>query len=357
MPKRALELRRASLSLAITVGLVCLGSIVGLCQPIFADPSIQTESYEAFAGLSSVETWDAIDGLDYWAIPREPPTTYYCSTDQSSSELLRASLHNLISPHTAYPYTNSSKPGNANHRVDTWDIVALADAYPDDAAKVLDIYWNHVFDRQYSGSNLCTDKWYQREHAWPKTYGFKKEPRDSRPWENSAWVDCHHLFAAYCRDNRERRDYPYATGDILAAECRPTEPNLGRGGSLGASCNYLLDLVSGGSTDSWQTWMGRRGDVARALLYMAVRYEGDIAREADLTLTDDREKIEDSKNDAFLAGETAYMGLLSTLLQWHIDDPVDDLERRRNTVIYLFQGNRNPFVDHPEWVPVVFGTG
>ena len=48
------------------------------------------------------------------------------------------------------------------------------------------------------------------------------------------------------------------------------------------------------------------------------------------------------------------MGRLSVLLQWHLADPVDAAELARNDVIESFQGNRNPFVDHPEWVACVF---
>jgi len=335
---------------AVTSGLACAG------QPIDADLGVETRAYETIVGLPAVETWNLVDGLSFWAIPREPPTGYYCSVDASSSEALRSSLHNLISPHTAYPYTNSSHPGDSNHKVDTWDIIALADAYPADSSTVLDIYRNRVFDRQYYGYALCSDDLYQREHSWPKAYGFKWEPPDSRPWENPAWVDCHHLFAAYCDDNHDRSNYPYASGDVTLATCRPTDATLGRGSSSGDDCNYLLDLVPGGSTESWQTWLGRRGDVARALFYMDIRYEGGTAGEANLELTDSRTRIKNSSATAFRTQETAYMGLLSTLLQWHADDPVDDLERRRNTVVFLFQGNRNPFIDHPEWVTIILGT-
>jgi len=48
------------------------------------------------------------------------------------------------------------------------------------------------------------------------------------------------------------------------------------------------------------------------------------------------------------------MGMLHVLLDWSAQDPVDDLERRRNAVVFLFQGNRNPFIDHPEWIDIVF---
>ena len=48
------------------------------------------------------------------------------------------------------------------------------------------------------------------------------------------------------------------------------------------------------------------------------------------------------------------MGLLSELLQWHIDDPVDDREVLRNQIVFNAQGNRNPFIDHPEWVKCIY---
>ncbi|MFS2087139.1 endonuclease, partial [Stenotrophomonas geniculata] len=103
-----------------------------------------------------------------------------------------------------------------------------------------------------------------------------------------------------------------------------------------------------GNTGTFEVWGKRKGDMARAVLYMAIRYEGgkDAATgqsEPDLELTDDRSKIVKTSSSP------AYMGLLSTLIDWHLSDPPDDAERARNDVIYSFQGNRNPFIDHPEW--------
>ena len=88
--------------------------------------------------------------------------------------------------------------------------------------------------------------------------------------------------------------------------------------------------------------------MARAILYMAIRYEGGQhpgtgQNEPDLELTDNRAQI------VITSASPAYMGLMSTLLAWHQADPVDAAERERNEVIYSFQGNRNPFIDHPEW--------
>ncbi|MBZ0144814.1 MAG: endonuclease, partial [Rhodocyclaceae bacterium] len=50
----------------------------------------------------------------------------------------------------------------------------------------------------------------------------------------------------------------------------------------------------------------------------------------------------------------AYMGMLSVLLAWHVEDPVDAVEQHRNEVVFTYQGNRNPFIDRPEWVTCLF---
>ncbi len=97
--------------------------------------------------------------------------------------------------------------------------------------------------------------------------------------------------------------------------------------------------------------------MARALLYMDVRYAGGTHgvtgyAEPDLILTDSLAQIEASNTGANLS--VAYMGLLSVVLQWHLDDPVDAKELARNDAVYAYQGNRNPFIDHPEWVACLF---
>lgn len=90
---------------------------------------------------------------------------------------------------------------------------------------------------------------------------------------------------------------------------------------------------------------------------MDLRYEGGIhsiskVMEPDLILTDDLQLIENSftgKNES-----TAYMGMLSVLLEWHKQDPVDLVEIQHHETVASFQGNRNPFIDHPEWASCVF---
>jgi endonuclease I len=106
-----------------------------------------------------------------------------------------------------------------------------------------------------------------------------------------------------------------------------------------------------GNTGTYEVWARRKGDVARAILYMDVRYEGGTAAngqpEPDLIVTNNRAQIVVTPSGQVPA--QGYMGVLSTLLAWHNADPPDAQEQLRNAVVYSYQGNRNPFIDHPEY--------
>jgi hypothetical protein len=79
---------------------------------------------------------------------------------------------------------------------------------------------------------------------------------------------------------------------------------------------------------------------------MDVRYEGSTGTEPDLVLTESVQRLSNTTN---------FMGRLSTLLLWHEIDPVDNAERSRNDKVFtLYQHNRNPFVDRPEWAREIF---
>ncbi|MEE8170864.1 MAG: endonuclease [Phycisphaerae bacterium] len=336
---------RSSLLPAVVLVILLARPVFG--QGISADTSVGMVTYSEFESLSFPEIWQHVNGLPFWAIPRDPPSDYYASANSSSAGTLRSTLHAIIDDHEIFKYTHPSRPGQSNHIVDTWDIVALADAHPTQPAHVLDIYLNNTFARQFKGGEA--DPHYDREHSWPKTLGFKKDSI-----RNAAYSDCHHLFAAYSSYNNSRGDNPYGTHEPVADRERTTLPNLGRGGDSDEpeDSNYSF-------SDVWQTWIGRRGDVARAMFYMDVRYEGgqrpDGNFEPDLQLTN---TIGDIRTlYVWETGGTAFMGLKSALVDWHLQDPVDDLERRRNTVVSLFPGNSNPVLDHPEGVKVLFGDG
>ena len=148
--------------------------------------------------------------------------------------------------------------------------------------------------------------------------------------------------------NSTRSNLPYGNCNASCTEL-PTAVHNGRGGGSGTfpgNSNWTNGTI-------FQTWSGMKGNVARAVLYMDIRYEGGTNNgnsEPDLRVTDNASLIANTNGNASIA----YMGLLSVLLQWSQQDPVDAYERIRNDAVQTYQGNRNPFVDHPEWIACIY---
>ena len=287
-----------------------------------------------FARLASLAALWLLAGT----LAAQAPPGYYDTVDAGNATSLRSTLHAVIDDHLRFPYTSTS--------TDTWDILELADEDPNNGANVLDVYANESFPKQGGGNTL-----YNREHTWPKSYGFPNDVSANMPY-----TDCHMLFLAHDGYNSSRSNKPYRDCSAACGE-NPTVVNDGMGGGSGVypgNSNWTSGSFTQGT---WETWIGRRGDVARALFYMDVRYEGGShgvtgVAEPDLVLTDVESLIEASNTGS--NESVAYMGMLSVLLQWHMQDPVDARELARNDVVYSFQGNRNPFIDHPEWVSCLF---
>ncbi|MBB5880747.1 endonuclease I [Xanthomonas arboricola] len=266
-------------------------------------------------------------------------TGYYGRVNTANASQLRCSLHTVIKGHTVYPYSGSG--------TSTWTILEMADEDPNNSGRILDAYRNRSYakgsDRAGTGSGLT----YNREHTWPNSLGFGSASGD-KGLPYAPYTDTHMLYLTDTAFNADRGNKPYAACTGSCGE-RVTEVNDGSGGGSGrypGNSNWVRTPDGNGGT--FEVWGKRKGDMARAVMYMAIRYEGgtDAATgqsEPDLELTDDRSKIVQT------SASPAYMGLLSTLLAWHQADPPDDAERARNQVIFSFQGNRNPFVDHPEW--------
>jgi len=262
------------------------------------------------------------------------PANYYNDVNANSPAQLRSSLHGAIDDHTRFPYSSSS--------TDTWDILESADQDTTDASRVTTVYSNKSYSKQGGGNNN-----YNREHSWPKSYGFPDDNSSNYPF-----TDAHHLFISESRYNSLRGNEYFDDCNASCAE-NNTTTNDGRGGQGGG---YPGDS-NWSDSNSWEVWVERRGDIARAMFYMDLRYEGGNhgitgASEPDLRLTNDINLISQSSTGNNLS--VAYMGLLSTLLQWHLQDPVDVDEMNRNDTVFSFQGNRNPFVDHPEWVACIY---
>ncbi|MFW5680583.1 MAG: endonuclease I family protein, partial [Pseudomonadota bacterium] len=160
--------------------------------------------------------------------------------------------------------------------------------------------------------NWTANSW-NREHVWPRSKGF----RNAR---DLAHNDLHHVRAtdAACNERRGSLDF-----DEGGARLRGCAARIRDGRSF-----EPRDAV--------------KGDVARMLFYMDVRYNGQ-GRLVDLRLVERT------------GTRGTELGRLCTLLRWHETDPVDDLERRRHDRIVAIQGNRNPFVDQPELAERIYG--
>ena len=254
---------------------------------------------------------------------------YYAGVDTSSGPALKAWLHNRIKDHVSIFYG------------DTYTVMNKADEDPDDTTKVWDVYKNETYPKQTSGAAN-----YNREHTWPKSLGFPN-PTDSSGRPNPPHTDGHMLHASHVGYNSDRGNSPY--GLCNGCTARPTTLNHGVGGSGAGNSNYF-------NSSTFQVWDFRKGDMARAVLYMVVRYQGGTGasgvREPRLEVTDDRALIV-GKDATTCSGCIGYMGLKSVLLDWNDQDPPTAREVLRNDAVFSFQGNRNPFIDHPEWARCV----
>ena len=264
------------------------------------------------------------------------PTSYYAAIATSTPDQLRSDLHARIRGHQRIPYTSATM-------LDTWTVLEVSDEDPADSNRIVDVYRNISYPKGTSGARL-----YEREHSWPSSYGFPVDGSANYPF-----TDVHHLHLSDPSYNGSRGNLPFGWCPSACAE-RPTEFTNGVGGGTGVypgNSNWR-----GGGY--WEVWWRRRGDIARGLLYLDVRYEGGFhpltgAAEPDLILTDDPAFIVTSGGQN---AAVAHMGLLSVLLAWHEADPPDARDQDRNEAACAAQGNRNPFTDRPAWARCVFLT-
>lgn len=225
------------------------------------------------------------------------PSNYYANLDTSKTgDSFRRQLSTIIS--SGYKQ-HSYKENNT--------VLKYTDPDPKNPGNIICFY---------TGQSMSGG--WNKEHVWAKSHGFPESGYSS----SEPYSDAHHL--------------------------RPTESgiNSSRG-------NSDFGEVSGGKSDSYgNKWTGSifeprdevKGDVARIMFYMATRYGyGQFA----LKLVEQANTSASSLNGRF--------GGLNTLLKWHYEDPVSKEEIYRNNVIYdNYQHNRNPYIDHPEWVDLAY---
>lgn len=245
-----------------------------------------------------------------------PIDEYYEEVALLKGEELKSALHDLIKGHVMYPYFSDST-------VATKDIMIEADADLENPGNIILFYSGRSQNAEFRDHGdefnymieygISHDDSWNREHVWAKSHGFPN-------MADTAYTDVHHLRPADRSVNGARGNRDFDWG------------------------GYSFDEVDGCffDFDSWEPPDRVKGDVARMLFYMVVRYEGDNDT-YDLELLD--------KTGTY----GPRFGKLSTLLLWHELDPVSEQERHRNDVIYSYQHNRNPFIDHPEFVTEIWG--
>jgi len=230
-----------------------------------------------------------------------PPTDgdYYDDAEGHQGQALKTALHDIISDQRVLSYSQ------------VWDALKQTDADPNNPNNVILFYSKVSSPKSNNGGDV--NNW-NREHVWAKSHG-------DFGTSNGPGTDIHHLRPTNVKVNSYRGNLDFDNG-----------------GSPVPGCNGCLKTGS-----SFEPPDSVKGDVARMLFYMATRYEqGD---RVDLEL-----------NERLNNGSAPYHGKLSVLLEWHEQDPVDAFEANRNNVIHDIQGNRNPYIDHPEWVESIWGA-
>lgn len=231
---------------------------------------------------------------------------YYDGTEGLTGETLKLTLHNIIDDHVEFSYDDLRDY-----------ILPNTDEDPTNSNNVILLYTGISQPKSEFGG--LVDEW-NREHVWAKSHGdFGNNP--------PAGTDAHHIRPTnvYINSNRGNRDFDAGGSPVYTYN----------GSTLGG---YRTD-------DTFEPLDNVKGDVARMIFYMAVRYEGGSG-EPDLEMVN---YIPSSPN-----GEPNH-AKKSTLLQWHTDDPVDEWEETRNEKIYEnWQENRNPFIDHPEFADLIW---
>jgi endonuclease I len=281
---------------------------------------------------------DANEVVNFTVFNSANAGTYYENVNLSSPGQLRCSLYETINGHNKLSYS--------------YTVLNLADEDPVDSGKILDVYKNASYTKYTSG-----DATHNREHTWPRTYGLG-ETSTAGPA-----TDYHMLHLTDTAYNSDRGSKPLGNCDSGCTQ-RSTIFNHGVGGNSNADSNWYSTTGSTATNPlacplqsntenckTYEIWDTRKGDIARAVMYMAIRYKGE-GGEPDLELTDDRTLITSGGFNG-----KHYMGLLTHILDWNTFDPPTAAELDRNQIVQSFQNNRNPFTDHPEWATAaLFGA-
>lgn len=242
------------------------------------------------------------------------PSGYYDNAQGLSGAELRQTLHDIIDNHSSQSYSAlwthfQETDRKSNNKV--WDM------YSDVPGGIPPYEFAFVSDQcgNYQAEGDC----YNREHSWPKSWFNEGYPM---------YTDLFHVVPSDGYVNGQRGNHPYGeTSD-------PFWESL-NGSKVGTSSFSTMSGTVFEPIDAY------KGDFARNYMYMVTRYYNEDGGWYNNDLVDGAN---------FTSVGTALM------LKWHEEDPVSQKEIDRNNAIYNIQGNRNPFIDHPEYADSIWGA-
>lgn len=252
----------------------------------------------------------------------QAPAGYYNSANGLSGAALKTALSSII--------TNGHQDKGYNGLWTAYKTTDIDKDYENDGS-ILDIYsekpsgtdpYKYTPGTDQCGTYSTEGNCYNREHVIPQSLFNQASPMVA---------DIHFIRATDGKVNGMRSNYPY--GKVGSASF--TSMN---GSKLGTSAS------SGYSGTVFEPIDEFKGDVARMIFYFVTRYQSKLS----------------GFSSGDMLGSSAFPGLqtweLNVLLAWHNQDPVSQAEIKRNNASYTYQGNRNPFIDNPNYVNLIWGS-
>ncbi len=242
----------------------------------------------------------------YGRVLSTQPSGYYDRLDGLRGETLKKTLQDIIADESIV---------RAQTYNDIIDILKEADQNPKNSNQVWLVYTEQgrsKIDFQLTSENIGA---WNREHVWPRSRGVFYSIEGDNAFDG---ID------VYWHTNADSLRHGNSDGHHIRAVDGPENSKRG---------NQFYGQYTGPANTAGSF----RGDVARSIFYMAVRYNG-------LQVV-----------EGYPESEPGKFGDLATLLTWHRADPSDDYEMNRNNVVQKWQRNRNPFIDMPELVEYIWG--
>lgn len=257
----------------------------------------------------------------------QAPSGYY-NNATGSGYVLKTQLKNII------------KNGHTDQGYDgLYDAYTTSDtdSFYENDNTVLDMYsenptgsdpYNYTHKNRKCGNYNSENDCYNREHIFPQGFFNSKTPMRS---------DIHHVVPTDGYVNGRRSNYQF--GEVSNFSWKSSNGSKVGANTFGSFSGTVFEPI-----DEF------KGDIARMLFYFATRYEDDVTNSSWDSHTTNNNPLNGTNNQVY---ENWYIQLL---YKWHIEDPVSDREIVRNNAAYTFQGNRNPFIDHPEYVSTIWGS-